>query len=146
MGRQHSRAIAEIYMSRLNHPISRALAIVALTLWGSTAWAATLAWNANTEPDLAGYRVYRCSQQPCSRASGSATLIATLGKVTSADIGTPAVVQYYFITAYDTSNNESSESNVATYTPTVTSPPSSPPPPAAAPPPAPTNLHLSFVQ
>ena len=37
-----------------------------LVLWTGTAWGATLTWNANGEPDLAGYRVYQCSLQPCT--------------------------------------------------------------------------------
>jgi hypothetical protein len=46
------------------------------------------------------------------------------------------VVQYYFLTAYDLANNESSESAVVTYTPTAAPPP----------PPAPANLQLRSVQ
>lgn len=108
-------------------PMSRMIALAgAFTLWSGAAGAATLSWNANTEPDLAGYRVYVCPQQPCSRSSG--TLLATLGKVLSLDVGTPAVAQYYVITAYDLANNESSESNVTTYTPPTSTPPSPPPP------------------
>ena len=60
----------------------RAIAVV-LVLWSSTAWSATLTWNANNEPDLAGYRVYQCSQQPCTRTSGKPSLFVTLGTVTS---------------------------------------------------------------
>ena len=122
--------------------MSRAITMtVGLMLWGATAWGATLTWTANNEPDLAGYRVYQCSQQPCGQAFGSATLLTTLGTVTSFNIGTPAVVQYYVITAYDFANNESSESGVATFTPTATPPPppQSPPPtpPPSTPPPSP---------
>jgi hypothetical protein len=91
------------------------------------------------EADLAGYRIYTCSQQPCARAQGTASPLATLGKVTSFDIGAPATVQHYVITAYDSSNNESPESNVATYTPP--SPGPAPSPPLAAPP-APSGLRL----
>jgi len=98
----------------------------AFALCSSASWAATLTWNANTEPDLAGYRVYVCAQQPCTRSSG--TLLATLGKVLSVDVGTPTVVQYYVVTAYDSSNNESIESNVTTYTPPTGTPPTPPPP------------------
>lgn len=104
-----------------------------LTLCGGTAWATALNWTANTESDLAGYRVYKCNLLPCSRSAGTSTKLATLGPVTSLDIGSPAVVQYYFITAYDHSNNESGESGVATYTP-VNDPLLPPPLPAAAPP------------
>jgi hypothetical protein len=115
---------------------------IGLILWSATAWGATLAWNANGEPDLAGYRVYRCTQLPCGRTFGSTTLLTTLGRVTNFDIGTPAVTQYYVLTAYDFVNNESSESAVATYTPAGAPPP--PPPPT--PPPAPTNLQLSIIR
>jgi hypothetical protein len=97
-----------------------------LVLWSSTAWGATLAWNASSGPDLAGYRVYKCSQLPCSQSADTATLLITLGTTTSFNIGTPAVVQYYVITAYNSANIESSPSNVATYTPSGTS--TSPPP------------------
>ncbi len=117
----------------------RAIAGV-LVLWSSTAWGATLTWNANSEPDLAGYRVYHCSQQPCTRASGTASLLATLGTVASLNIGTPAVTQYYFITAYDSANNESGSSNLATFTPA-----GSPPPPPLTAPPTPGGLHINSV-
>ena len=100
----------------------RAIAAV-LVLWSSTAWGATLTWNANGEPDLAGYRVYQCSQQPCTLTSGKASFLVTLGTVTSFNIGTPAVTQYYFITAYDSANNESGTSNLATFIPAGSPPP-----------------------
>jgi hypothetical protein len=115
----------------------RAIAGV-LVLWSSTAWSATLTWTANSEPDLAGYRVYQCSQQPCSQASGNASLFVTLGTVTSFNIGTPVVTEYYFITAYDFANNESGISNLATFMPVGSPPPVVPPPvvpPPVAPPP-----------
>ncbi len=99
----------------------RALAAM-LVLWSSTAGGATLTWQANSEPDLAGYRVYRCNQQPCTQSSGNAALLATLGTGTSFNIGTPAVVQYYFITAFDFTNHESGNSNLAIFTP-IGSPP-----------------------
>lgn len=109
-----------------------------LVLSCTAAWGATLTWNANTEIDLAGYRVYQCSQQPCGRANGTATPLATLGNVTSFNIGTPAIVQYYVVTAYDFANNESPESGVATYTPAGSpSPTPTPTPiPPTTPPPA----------
>ena len=98
-----------------------------LVLWSSPAWSATLTWTANNEPDLAGYRVYQCTQQPCTPASGNASVLATLGTATSFNIGTPAVTQYYFLTAIDFFNNESSASSVATYTPAGSPPPVVPP-------------------
>jgi hypothetical protein len=98
-----------------------------LVLWSSTAWGATLAWNANSEADLAGYRIYQCSQLPCTKTSGNASSLATVGTVTSFNIGTPVVTQYYFITAYDFANNESTESGLTTFTPTGSPPPVVPP-------------------
>ena len=100
----------------------RAIAAV-LVLWSTTTWGATLTWNADSAPDLAGYRIYQCSQLPCSLASGKASSLATLGMVTTFNIGTPTVTQYYFVTAYDFSNNESGGSNLVTFTPAGSPPP-----------------------
>ena len=94
-----------------------------LVLSSTPAWGATLIWTANNEPDLAGYRVYHCSRLPCTPLSGNASPLATLGTAISFNVGTPAVTQYYFITAIDISTNESGPSSVATYTPAGTSPP-----------------------
>lgn len=143
MHRPKSTIQSEISVNCLSCLTGRVCAIaIGLILWSVTAWGATLTWSANGEPDLAGYRVYRCTQLPCGRAFGSTTVLTTLGRVTSFDIGTPAVTQYYVLTAYDLANNESSESAVATYTPAGAPPP--PPPPTA--PPAPTNLQLSIIR
>jgi hypothetical protein len=110
-----------------------------LVLWSSSAWGATLTWTANSEPDLAGYRIYRCSQLPCTRTSGSPSVLATLERITNFDIGTPTQVQYYFITAYDTAANESGASNLATFIPA-----GSPPPPLGVPP-TPSGLRITPV-
>jgi hypothetical protein len=132
---EKDRVMARACLSHQSLQMSRTLVMaIVLILCDGATWGATLTWTANSEPDLAGYRLYQCSQQPCGRAFGSATPLATLGTGTSFDIGTPAVVQYYVITAYDFANNESSESNVATYTP-IAPPPSTTPPPSTAPPP-----------
>lgn len=101
-----------------------------IMLWSNTVWAATVTWTANNEPDLAGYRVYQCSLLPCALSSGNASLLGTLGTVTSFNIGTPATTQYYFVTAYDFANNSSPESAMTTFTPAGAPPP--PPPPAVS--------------
>ncbi len=123
------------------------MVVLVMVSWPAIGPTATLLWNANSEPDLAGYNIYRCSQLPCSKRSPGSALLATVGRTaTSFNIGTPAVVQYYFVTAYDTAGNESGESNVATYTPPTASPPPplSPeqPPAVPAPPPAPGGLRI----
>ena len=71
----------------------------------------TLEWNANVEPDLAGYRVYYGSRsgsyvQPKGNGLDS-------GRVTSYTIaGLPVGVTYYIaITAYDAAGNESGYSS-----------------------------------
>lgn len=62
-----------------------------------------VSWNANTESDLAGYRVYYGNQ---SKAYSSPV---TVGKVTSYQLSNVATGRtYYFaLKAYDTSGNES---------------------------------------
>jgi fibronectin type 3 domain-containing protein len=88
-----------------------------LILWSSTAWGATLTWDANSESDLAGYRVYRCGELPCTQKSG-ASLLATVGKNEARlNIGTPTTTQYYFVTAYDFAQNESVASKVVVFKP-----------------------------
>jgi len=101
---------------------ARAIAAL-LVLWSTSAWSYTLTWTANTDSDLAGYRVYYCSVSDCTKTSGNASLLTTLGMVTSFNIGTPATAQYYFLTAFDFSNNESEASTVATYIPPSSVPP-----------------------
>jgi hypothetical protein len=98
----------------------RAIPVI-LVLWSSAASGATLTWNANGELDLAGYRIYQCSLIPCGPGSGHESLLSTIGKVTSFNIGTPSVTHYYFITAYDSADNESRGSNLLTYTPAASS-------------------------
>ena len=62
-------------------------------------------WNANTEPDLAGYKLYVGRASGVYTASGSPKNMgtATSGTFTIDDNG----VWYFALTAIDTSNNES---------------------------------------
>ena len=107
------------------HLVNAVITVLVL-LWSSSTWSATLSWNASSGPDLAGYRVYQCSQLPCSPAASTAMQLVTLGATTSFNIGTPAVVEYYVVTAFNSANVESDPSNVVTYTPSGTS--TAPPP------------------
>lgn len=69
----------------------------------SLAQAETLLWNANTEANLAGYKVYK---RTATQSYGLP--IATLGKVTSYDTGVLPVGQTFFVlTAYNTAGMES---------------------------------------
>ncbi len=72
----------------------------------------TLAWNPNTESDLAGYKIY---SGPSSRNYDS---VNNFGNQTSYTIQNLVEGQTYYIavTAYDTSNNESGYSAEVSYT------------------------------
>jgi hypothetical protein len=78
----------------------------------------TLAWNPNTESDLAGYRIHY------GTASGSYSVQIDVHNVTTCTVtGLTAGQTYHFAaTAYDTSGNESGYSNQVSYqVPTGTS-------------------------
>lgn len=76
-----------------------------------------LSWEPNTEPDLAGYIIYR------QQASSAGTAIGTPARLTSTPIAAPAFSDHtaqpgqtytYRVTAVDTAGNESPVSNGAT--------------------------------
>jgi hypothetical protein len=76
---------------------------------------ATLTWTANTEADLAGYKVYR-GTSACAAPSTVLTPLATVGKVvTYTDSTIPAFdgELCYEITAIDVAGNESAHSTRA---------------------------------
>jgi hypothetical protein len=103
---------------------SLTLAAAALLTFSSTVLAQTptVAWNANTESDLAGYVVQYGTQ------SGNPTSSLDVGNVTSRQFtGLTAGATYYFrVVAYNASGQSSGPSNEASYlvpappTPTVT--------------------------
>ncbi len=84
-------------------------AIVTLTLNTPSSSSATLTWNANTEKDLAGYKVYRAT------ASGTygSPIATVLGSVTTYQAtGLQFGTTYFFVvTAFDIAGNESAYSN-----------------------------------
>ena len=78
---------------------------VSLTLSATVAGTASLAWNANSETDLAGYKIYKATS---SGAYGAP--VATLPKTTTnyTVTGLQTGTTYFFaITAYDNTGNES---------------------------------------
>jgi fibronectin type 3 domain-containing protein len=83
--------------------------ICGLTVTGSYAQSVTLAWDTNTEPDLAGYIVYY------GTTSRNYPNSVDVGLVNSHEVTDLMAGQtYYFaVTAYDTSGNESEVSNEA---------------------------------
>ena len=82
---------------------------VSLTLSATVAGTASLTWNANTDSDLAGYKVYQ------GTSSGIYTApVATIPKTTTSYTvaGLQTGTSYFFIiTAYDNAGNESLHSN-----------------------------------
>lgn len=76
---------------------------VTLNLTSASTGTATLSWTANTDTDLAGYKVYVGTQ------SGVYGAPVTLGKVTTYQISNLTLGTTYFfsITAYDSAGNES---------------------------------------
>lgn len=72
----------------------------------------TLAWDPNTETDLAGYRVYQADRMPSK--TGPWTRIQTvLVPIVTTVITVPTGSNFaWYVTAYDTSGNESQASNV----------------------------------
>jgi len=83
--------------------------------WGGTA---ILSWGANTESDLAGYKVYYGQSRPYSQS-------LDVGNITSYTVGGLAegLTYYFVVTAYNTSGYESGYSNEVSKTiPDVTAP------------------------
>jgi len=84
------------------------LLLVVLLGLSSMAHAGTvnIAWNANTESDLAGYRLYY-GETP--RAQGAYTQSVTIGQkdATAWTISVDPGVYYFALTAYDERGNES---------------------------------------
>ena len=82
---------------------------VSLTLSVTAAGTVTLLWNASTESDLAGYKVYR------GTGSGSyGAPLTTLPKTTTSYTATGlqnGTTYFFAITAYDSAGNESTFSN-----------------------------------
>jgi fibronectin type 3 domain-containing protein len=71
-----------------------------------------LTWDANGEPDLAGYNVYRSTSSPVSTSGtplNGATLL-TSPSYTDNNVAS-GTTYYYAVTAVDTANNQSAPSN-----------------------------------
>ena len=91
---------------------------MAIMLMASMAWSATnvsFQWDANTEPDLAGYNVYR------SDISGAYDISKLVGTVEAPAVqftepAVPDGTWFWVTTAFDTYGNESGYSNEVTDT------------------------------
>lgn len=77
-------------------------------------WDIRLTWDANTEEDLVGYRLYRSST---SGAHQKGEYVKSIQAGTEEYVDTVGVGTYFWaLTAFDTSNNESGFSNEVTVT------------------------------
>jgi hypothetical protein len=88
----------------------------------------TFEWAANTESDLAGYRIYK-STVSGQYVYGPSNAAGNYGKVTTGTVNVTGVEgdRFYFVlTAYDTSGNESLPSNEVSYVVPDTTPPAAP--------------------
>jgi hypothetical protein len=82
--------------------------LLLIPLINASAFAAdvTLAWDANSETDLAGYKVYY------GTSSGNYPNVINVGKVTTYTVASLGPGTYFFaVTAYNSSNAESGFSN-----------------------------------
>ncbi len=75
----------------------------------------TLSWDANTETDLAGYKVYYGT---APQSYGAPFILGKQTSFTVTGLGTGTF--YFVVTAFDTSNNESGASNEVSKTVTGT--------------------------
>jgi hypothetical protein len=89
------------------------------TRYPVSAATATVTWNANTEPDLAAYQLYR-SNFPCTQVGPLAPLLDATGKPVAVPKGTTSYVDTvadgtycYEVTASDLKNNISGRSKRA---------------------------------
>ncbi|HSD54650.1 MAG TPA: fibronectin type III domain-containing protein [Burkholderiales bacterium] len=89
-------------------PTSTALQSTATSTASQSSASVTLAWNPNTEPDLAGYKVYEATS-PGSYGAAIATLPANTTSFVVIGLQ-PGVTYFFVITAFDTSGNESARS------------------------------------
>ena len=78
----------------------------------------TLAWTANTEGDVAGYKVYRSATAGGTRTLLTTTPVSTAGYVDATAANT--LTYYYTVSAVDLVGNESAQSQEVSATPADT--------------------------
>jgi type IV pilus assembly protein PilY1 len=104
-------------------------------IFSQSAWAAQikLAWDANTESDLGGYKIYYGTS---SKSYGNSIDVENVTTFTLTGL-TQGQSYFIVVTAYDTSNNESGYSNEVSGVATDPTPPVSETPPTIIPSPIP---------
>jgi len=89
------------------------ISIVLIVAWACLAMAAdvTFTWDANTEPDLAGYYLYQSNVSGGYIFGGGNHIASIPAGTETAILGIPEGGWYWVLTAFDTSENESGSSN-----------------------------------
>lgn len=112
--------------------MKKLLCIILFFLWVGAASAATyqvtFEWNANTETDLTGYRLYM-SPTSGQYTYGQANALASVGNVTTTQVSITldeGAKRYFVLTAFDNAGNESGPSNEVSWTAPDVTPPSAP--------------------
>ena len=97
-------------------PIITSLFFLSMPAFAETA---TVSWDANTESDLSGYKIYY------GTSSGSYDDVVDVGNTTSFSINNlvDGTTYFFVVTAFDFSGNESGFSNEVSFTPTQGTPP-----------------------
>lgn len=91
--------------------LSVVLVLFAVGLAQAAMTTVTIGWDANTEPDLAGYKLYQSNSQ-----NGTYTMVQTLGLVTTTSVpGLIDGVWCWKLTALDTLGQESPFSTAACF-------------------------------
>jgi len=98
------------YLSRGNHPVLSVLSSLALI---AVASAASITWDPNTEPDLAGYRIY---WGPASRGYTNLLTVPAAPGVRITNWVPVVTVGFVAVTAFSTNGLESDYSNEITVT------------------------------
>ncbi|MBS3956557.1 MAG: PKD domain-containing protein [Clostridiales bacterium] len=110
-GNESARSVTASGSPRDDVPPAVPTGLSVLDRPGDEGDALIVSWTANTELDLAGYRVYRSAS-----ATGPFALVATLGKESTTHTNTGLAKQttyHYRVTALDTAGNESAQSPAA---------------------------------
>ena len=92
----------------------KTLIILAIMLWASSLYArdVSLEWDANTEPDLAGYNIYQAPRM--GNLTGAWVKIDSSSTTGYIVTGLPDGQNFaWLVTAYDEAGNESFASNLA---------------------------------
>jgi len=97
-------------MARIPPIILLALLFVTFLAGAAQAATVTLAWDPNTESDLAGYKLYYGSS-PRTQAPYTQTVVINDKAATSWQVTLDPGVYYFALTAFDTAGNESGFSN-----------------------------------